>query len=163
MIQWILTFIDTLNVSALSISSDIFLILFRVDTKAHYTIELTEKSRPVSSGIAHSEKDPYDPYKNRQVEHPTTWVFIQCLNWIDWLVRTRECVIWHFSHSNSIHMHIYRHDILTIIITHTKNEDWKEFRILIHAGMIHADMIVAFQLLNYYANSLLLIIHRYNM
>ncbi|XP_031641031.1 proton-coupled amino acid transporter-like protein CG1139 [Contarinia nasturtii] len=41
------------------------------DTKTHYTIELTEKSRPVSV-VAHSEKDDYDPYKNRQVEHPTT-------------------------------------------------------------------------------------------
>lgn len=40
------------------------------DQKPHHTIELTEKSRDVKTG--NSEKEEYEPYKNRQVEHPTS-------------------------------------------------------------------------------------------
>lgn len=36
----------------------------------HHTIELTEKSRDVKTG--NSEKEEYEPYKNREVEHPTS-------------------------------------------------------------------------------------------
>lgn len=44
---------------------------FRTDPKSHYAIELTEKKRNESS-INDLQKEEYDPYKNRIVEHPTT-------------------------------------------------------------------------------------------
>lgn len=43
----------------------------RSNKSKSYTIELSEK-RPAKDAVVNSEKDNYDPYKSRVVEHPTT-------------------------------------------------------------------------------------------
>lgn len=46
-------------------------LFFRTDLKSHYAIELTEKKQ-TRSNANDAQKEDYDPYKNRQVEYPTT-------------------------------------------------------------------------------------------
>lgn len=82
------------------------------DSKLHHTIELTEKCRPPSNAV-NSEKEEYEPYKNRQVEHPTTWVSFFISLMVHWTLNSfaRHCIIDFFvmSFSNIIFQYIYSH------------------------------------------------------